>query len=132
MSSHLNKIIELCINIHTQVELFVLKDASAAIYGARAANGVILITTKKGRAGKKPVFSYSFNQGWSKPTNLPEMCDAPQYAELMNELYMNKAMKNPAKNNGVGMGDYTLFATQEEIQKYRDGSDPWRYPNTDW
>ena len=110
----------------------VLKDASAAIYGARAANGVILITTKKGRAGKKPVFSYSFNQGWSKPTNLPEMCDAPQYAELMNELYMNKAMKNPAKNNGVGMGDYTLFATQEEIQKYRDGSDPWRYPNTDW
>lgn len=58
----------------------VLKDASAAIYGARAANGVILITTKKGRAGKKPVFSYSFNQGWSKPTNLPEMCDAPQYA----------------------------------------------------
>ena len=110
----------------------VLKDASAAIYGARAANGVILITTKKGRAGKKPVFSYSFNQGWSKPTNLPEMCDASQYAELMNELYMNKAMKNPAKNNGVGMGDYTLFATQEEIQKYRDGSDPWRYPNTDW
>ncbi len=110
----------------------VLKDASAAIYGARAANGVILITTKKGRAGKKPVFSYSFNQGWSKPTNLPEMCEAPQYAELMNELYMNKAMKNPAKNNGVGMGDYTLFATQEEIQKYRDGSDPWRYPNTDW
>lgn len=50
----------------------VLKDASAAIYGARAANGVILITTKKGRAGKKPVFSYSFNQGWSKPTNLPD------------------------------------------------------------
>lgn len=108
----------------------VLKDASAAIYGARAANGVILITTKKGRAGKKPEFSYSFNQGWSKPTVLPRMCDAAEYAELMNELAMNKAMKNP--NTGSEMGDYTLFASDEEIQKYRDGSDPWRYPNTDW
>ncbi|WP_293731822.1 TonB-dependent receptor [uncultured Parabacteroides sp.] len=110
----------------------VLKDASAAIYGARAANGVILITTKKGRQGKKPEFTYSFNQGWAKPTNLPEMCDAVQYSELMNELYMNKAMLNPAKNNGQTMGDYTLFKTPEEIEFYRNGSDPWRYPNTDW
>lgn len=110
----------------------VLKDASAAIYGARAANGVILITTKKGRQGKKPEFTYSFNQGWSKPTNLPEMCDAVQYSELVNELYMNKAMLNPAKNNGQTMGDYTLFRTPEEIELYRNGSDPWRYPNTDW
>ena len=110
----------------------VLKDASAAIYGARAANGVILITTKKGRQGKKPEFTYSFNQGWAKPTNLPEMCDAVQYSELMNELYMNKAMLNPAKNNGQTMGDYTLFRTPEEIEFYRNGSDPWRYPNTDW
>lgn len=110
----------------------VLKDASAAIYGARAANGVILITTKKGRQGKKPEFTYSFNQGWSKPTNLPEMCDAVQYSELMNELYMDKAMLNPAKNGGKTMGDYTLFRTPEEIELYRNGSDPWRYPNTDW
>lgn len=110
----------------------VLKDASAAIYGARAANGVILITTKKGRMGKKPEFTYSFNQGWSKPTNLPEMCDAVEYSELMNELYMNKAMLNPAKNNGQTMGEYTLFRTPEEIELYRNGSDPWRYPNTDW
>lgn len=110
----------------------VLKDASAAIYGARAANGVILITTKKGRMGKKPEFTYSFNQGWSKPTNLPEMCDAVEYSELMNELYMNKAMLNPAKNNGQTMGEYTLFRTPEDIELYRNGSDPWRYPNTDW
>lgn len=110
----------------------VLKDASAAIYGARAANGVILITTKKGRMGEKPEFTYSFNQGWSKPTNLPEMCDAVEYSELMNELYMNKAMLNPAKNNGQTMGEYTLFRTPEEIELYRNGSDPWRYPNTDW
>lgn len=110
----------------------VLKDASAAIYGARAANGVILITTKKGRAGKKPEFTYSFNQGWSKPTNLPEMCDAVEYSELMNELAMNQAMLNPALNDGKTMRDYTLFKTPEEIELYRNGSDPWRYPNTDW
>lgn len=110
----------------------VLKDASSAIYGARAANGVILITTKKGRAGKKPEFTYSFNHGWSKPTNLPEMCDAVQYSELMNELYMNKAMLNPALNDGKTMGDYTLFKTPEQIEFHRNGSDPWRYPNTDW
>lgn len=50
----------------------------------------------------------------------------------MNELYMNKAMLNPAKNNGQTMGEYTLFRTPEEIELYRNGSDPWRYPNTDW
>ena len=50
----------------------------------------------------------------------------------MNELYMNKAMLNPAKNNGQTMGKYTLFRTPEEIELYRNGNDPWRYPNTDW
>src|SRR5690606_16231068 len=44
----------------------VLKDASAAIYGSRAANGVILITTKRGQSGK-PQLTYSFNQGWAQP-----------------------------------------------------------------
>src|SRR5690606_12535465 len=63
----------------------VLKDASAAIYGARAANGVILITTKRGISGK-PQLSYSFNQGWAQPTVIPEMADAVQFAEMRNEL----------------------------------------------
>src|SRR6478752_4758622 len=69
--------------------LSVLKDASAAIYGARAANGVILITTKHGKSGK-PVLSYDFNQGWSQPARIPKMSDAPQYAELINELTLFK------------------------------------------
>lgn len=108
----------------------VLKDAAAAIYGARAANGVILITTKKGKAGQKPEFTYSFNQGWARPTQVPEMSNSAEYAELRNELVRNNAMKNP--NTGESSDDYTLWKTEDEIQKYRDGSDPWRYPNTDW
>lgn len=108
----------------------VLKDGSAAIYGARAANGVILITTKKGRAGQKPTLSYSFNYGIAQPTMLPKMADAAQYAELRNELLMNDAMVNP--NTGQTPPEVTLWKTADEIQKYRDGSDPWRYPNTNW
>jgi TonB-linked SusC/RagA family outer membrane protein len=95
----------------------VLKDASAAIFGSRAANGVILITTKRGRTGK-PLLSYSFNQGFTQPTRLPEMADAPTYARIVNEINVNS-------------GDQPKF-TEEEIQKFADGSDPWRYPNTDW
>jgi TonB-dependent SusC/RagA subfamily outer membrane receptor len=63
----------------------VLKDASAAIYGNRAANGVILITTKRGKTGK-PTINYSFNQGFSSPTRLPKMADAATYAQIMNEI----------------------------------------------
>jgi TonB-dependent SusC/RagA subfamily outer membrane receptor len=63
----------------------VLKDASAAIYGNRAANGVILVTTKKGKTGK-PTINYSFNQGFSSPTRLPKMADAATYAQIMNEI----------------------------------------------
>jgi TonB-linked SusC/RagA family outer membrane protein len=108
----------------------VLKDASAAIYGARAANGVILITTKKGQQSSKPELTYTFNQGWGRPGILPKMSNAAEYAELRNELITNAAMVNP--NMGTTPTDLTLWKTPEEIQKYRDGSDPWRYPNTNW
>ena len=63
----------------------VLKDASAAIYGSRAANGVILITTKRGKSGK-PALSYTFNQGWAQPTVIPELADAVEYGTIRNEL----------------------------------------------
>jgi len=99
----------------------VLKDASAAIYGNRAANGVILITTKKGKLGK-PTISYSFNQGFSSPTRLPKMADAATYAEIMNEINYDS---NPA-------GGLNQAYTSAQIQKFRDGSDPLLYPNTDW
>jgi len=95
----------------------VLKDASAAIYGAQAANGVILVTTKRGLEGT-PEVSFSLNQGWSSPTVLPKMADAATYAQMVNEV--NLYRDQPAKY------------TSDEIQKFKDGSDPWGYPNTDW
>ncbi len=95
----------------------ILKDASAAIYGAQAANGVILITTKRGSTGK-PQITFTANQGISMPTVLPEMADAPTYAQMVNEVHSYRG--RPPQY------------TEQEIQKFRDGSDPWLYPNTDW
>jgi TonB-dependent SusC/RagA subfamily outer membrane receptor len=67
--------------------LSVLKDASsAAIYGARAANGVILVTTKKGRAGRIKI-NYSATAGWQNPTAFPERAASWEYAEMYNESY---------------------------------------------
>ena len=99
----------------------VLKDASAAVYGNRAANGVILITTKHGRTGK-PVINYTFNQGFSSPTRLPKMADAATYAQIMNEIYYYAS-----PSNGMNQA-----YSDEQIQKFKNGSDPLNYPNTDW
>lgn len=95
----------------------VLKDASAAIYGAQAANGVILVTTKRGKTGK-PQITINLNQGFGRPTRIPSLANAPEYATMINEIDLYKGL--------------TPRFTQEEIQKFSDGSDPWRYPNTDW
>jgi TonB-linked SusC/RagA family outer membrane protein len=122
----------------------VLKDASAAIYGARAANGVILITTKQGRTGK-PVVSYDFNHGWVQPTVIPKMSNAAQYAELLNEqiLFGNvpygqwTAAWQALKSNGTytrtdNNAQVNAFYKPEDIQKFGDGSSPLTHPNTDW
>ncbi|MEP6610787.1 MAG: TonB-dependent receptor [Mucilaginibacter sp.] len=101
--------------------LSVLKDASAAIYGNRAANGVILITTKRGKTGK-PTINYSYNEGFSSPTRLPKMADAATYAQIMNEINLDS---NP------GGGSNQAYSA-DQIQKFKDGSDPLNYPNTDW
>lgn len=95
----------------------VLKDASAAIYGSQAANGVILITTKRGKSGK-PNLSVNFNQGFTQPTRIPKMANSAQYATALNEVDIYRG--RPARY------------TPEQIQTFADGSDPWGYPNTDW
>lgn len=95
----------------------ILKDASAAIYGAQAANGVILITTKRGAVGK-PTVTLNYNTGYNSPTRVPKMADAATYATMMNEVN-DYSGKLPAY-------------TPAEIQKYKEGSDPLHYPNTDW
>ncbi|MFZ0282388.1 MAG: SusC/RagA family TonB-linked outer membrane protein, partial [Bacteroidales bacterium] len=100
----------------------VLKDASAAIYGARAANGVIIVTTKNGKIGK-PVFSLTYNTAFQHPTQIPDMLDAVAYAQVYNEGDWYRQGR-PAS--------YTPFYSDDAIQKFRDGSDPILYPNTDW
>ncbi|EPR71312.1 TonB-dependent receptor [Cyclobacterium qasimii M12-11B] len=101
--------------------LSVLKDASAAIYGARAANGVILVTTKRGKENTSPLFKYSFNRGLSSPTMLPEMADAVTYAQMIREV---QSYKNIPENNMA----YSI----QDIEKFGSGDYPWTHPNTDW
>ncbi|MDO5968494.1 TonB-dependent receptor [Flavivirga aquimarina] len=102
----------------------VLKDASAAIYGARAANGVILVTTKKGKTGK-PVFNLSYDMAFSRPTITPDVLDAVTYAETFNEGEFY-AQGRPNSS------DFNPFYSEADIQKFRDGSDPILFPNTNW
>ncbi len=123
----------------------VLKDASAAIYGARAANGAILVTTKRGTTGK-PKITYDFNQGYSQPTRLPKLSNAYEYANIMNEIPIYKsipvgewtaawtAIKNTGTYDSPTPGVSTLNAnySPDAVKKYADQTDPWGYPNTDW
>ncbi|MDR3141249.1 MAG: TonB-dependent receptor [Tannerellaceae bacterium] len=93
----------------------VLKDAaSASIYGTRAANGVILVETKRGQQGKLQI-SYDNYFGWQKVTELPEFVDSWEYAALRNE----------ANRNRGGGNTYT----DEQIELFRNGSDTDNYPN---
>lgn len=97
----------------------VLKDAaSASIYGVRAANGVVLVTTKRGNADKKTL-SYSGSYGVQKATVLPTYINSWDWATLYNE--QNEAM-----------GDVTTNFTPEMIQQMKDGSRPDLFANTRW
>lgn len=96
----------------------VLKDAaSAAIYGSKASNGVILITTKRGKTGK-PRISYNGYVSAQNATMLPDLLSSYDYARLLRQAQ-------------IEAGVDPRF-TEEEIQKFKDGSDPQNYPNTDW
>ncbi|MEN5232795.1 TonB-dependent receptor [Sphingobacterium faecium] len=98
----------------------VLKDAaSAAVYGSRAANGVILVTTKMGKAGRITV-DYSANGSIHTPTKLFDLItNSAEYMELWNEAKIN---------TGINSGLYP----QETIDLYRNATDRVQYPNTDW
>ena len=105
------------VNANDIESISVLKDAaSSSIYGNRAANGVILITTKKGADGKMNV-SYNGYYGVQKATRLPDVLNSIEYATLRNEA---------AENSG-SIPSYT----DEDIQKFADGNDPM-YPNINY
>lgn len=97
----------------------VLKDAaSSAIYGARAANGVILITTKKGKGEGKASFSYTGYYGIQKPVSLPELVNGRQFMTLENEARAARGVAIPY--------------SEEAFMKYDSKNFPNDYSNTDW
>ena len=90
-----------------EIETFtVLKDASAAIYGVRAANGVVLITTKKGK-GTKLTLDYTGSVGWQKAVGLPQTLNAADWMDLTNE-------------NSINRGGSLIYSA-DEINAYRTG-----------
>ena len=102
----------------------VLKDAaSAAIYGSRAAAGVIVITTKRAKSGDLSL-SYNFEYGWEMPTALPSYVNAKRYMEMVNETRYND---NPD-------GGWYQTYTEDEITNWESyhASDPDNYADTDW
>ncbi|MCL1932772.1 MAG: TonB-dependent receptor [Candidatus Azobacteroides sp.] len=97
----------------------VLKDAgSAAIYGSKAANGVILITTKRGKAGDKPVITYNGYIGIEQPTTMIDRLSSYDYARLYNAAMIDDGR--------------TPRFTDDDLEKFKNGSDPYGHPNTDW
>ncbi|MEM7380249.1 MAG: TonB-dependent receptor, partial [Bacteroidota bacterium] len=123
----------------------VLKDASAAIYGARAANGAIIVTTKQGRTGK-PTITYDANFGLNQPTIIPDMSNAVEYANIMNDLAIYNSVPVNEWSTALaairsagtytsptpGFGTINAAFSPADLEGYRTGADPWLYPDTDW
>ncbi|WP_246146921.1 SusC/RagA family TonB-linked outer membrane protein [Seonamhaeicola marinus] len=97
--------------------LTVLKDGAAAIYGSRAANGVILITTKRGKSGK-PKINFSTSYNVSSFTRQPKLMSSAQWATYQNEI--------------AGYEGNALPYSEADIAAYASGDDPINFPSTDW
>ena len=103
----------------SEIESFsILKDASAsAMYGVRGANGVIVITTKRGKIGA-PQVRFHLEHSINQPTQLPEFLNAPDYMSLLNQLAAQDGQAQPF--------------TQQQIDRTRSGYDPDLYPDVNW
>ena len=97
-----------------EIESFtILKDASAtAVFGVRGANGVIVITTKRGKASEKATLNFKISDGINSPIHFPKYLGSADYAMLFNEAKIND-------NPGVSPGNLNLF-TDEQIENYRN------------
>jgi TonB-linked SusC/RagA family outer membrane protein len=96
----------------------VLKDVGAtALYGQQGSNGVILVTTKKGKEGKTSI-NYSFNQIFSQPTIFPKRVSSYETLNAINKVYLAEGKQQPT--------------SEEILALYKDQSQPFLYPNTDW
>lgn len=101
----------------------VLKDASAtAVFGVRGANGVILVTTRRGKEGKAKI-SVNSSVGIQMPTRMLEMADSYTYATLRNEIITND--KPNATENDLVFNNYA-------VERFRLNDEPIMYPSIDW
>lgn len=99
-------------------QMTILKDASAtAVYGARASNGILMVVTKQGKAGKMSI-NYNYNYNMSQLTDLPKKLGSYDAAYYLNLSQINDGQK-PSYS-------------PEEMEKFRTGSDPYNYPDVDW
>lgn len=97
----------------------VLKDAAAtALYGYKGANGVVLITTKRGKFNSKKI-KVNLDHAINFMAHKPKFVDAQTYAKAMNEAYANDGFENPRY-------------TQEEVDAFGSGKYPYLYPNVNW
>ncbi|MEP1489450.1 MAG: TonB-dependent receptor [Algibacter sp.] len=98
----------------------IMKDATAtSLYGARGANGVILVTTKEGKEGKA-VISFRHESTFSQPTQIPEVLDGVDYMNLYNQAQFND---NPFARS---------FYSAQRIENTRNNLNPYAYPNVNW
>lgn len=107
------------INVNEIETISLLKDAAeTAIYGIKGANGVLLVTTKRGKSGS-PKFDLRLEGGLQTATITPKFLDSYQSAQLVNQAYINA-------------GDTSLPFSQADLLAYKTGSDPYGHPNTNW
>ncbi|WP_091155291.1 SusC/RagA family TonB-linked outer membrane protein [Mucilaginibacter pineti] len=106
------------INVNEIESISILKDASTtAIYGIKGANGVLVVTTRRGKLGT-PKFNLRVESGVQQPTKTPTFLDSYNSALLINEAYKND--------------DLQLPFTDADIQHFKTGDDPYGHPNVDW
>ena len=116
----------------------VLKDASAtAVFGVRGANGVILVTTKRGEVGKASV-SASFSTAAQTISQFIDFADSYTYGQMWNYTAITDALEPSAWPGSVNIADYTPYEgngirfNQEVMEHFRTGDMPTTFPNTDW
>ncbi|HWD89664.1 MAG TPA: TonB-dependent receptor [Mucilaginibacter sp.] len=106
------------INVNEIESISILKDASStAIYGIKGANGVLVVTTRRGKSGA-PQVNLRVESGLQQPTKTPQFLDSYQSAMLINEA---------EKNDGIQQS-----FSQQDLDLFKSGADPYGHPNVDW
>ncbi|UYQ94444.1 TonB-dependent receptor [Chitinophaga horti] len=106
------------INVNEIESISILKDASTtAIYGIKGANGVLVVTTRRGKSGR-PQVNLRVESGQQSPVRTPKFLDSYETAMLVNEAYRNDGLQPQF--------------TDEDLRLFKDGSDPYGHPNVNW